>query len=224
MQQAAKVESAAWGRTGSGDQVDVFTLSNAEITVKIATYGARLTSIRTANHDGVLDDVILGSDALDPYLTGKGYLGAIVGRYGNRIANGQFAIDGESFQVPLNDGPNCLHGGPVGFDQKVWQAKPVPNGVSMTCVSAAAEMGFPGTLHSTVTYKLEGSDLRLEYEAVTDAPTVVNLTNHVYFNLAGEGGDLMAHTVRLHAEHFTPVNDTLIPPSGEADRQGHRRR
>jgi aldose 1-epimerase len=211
MPEPTKVESAAWGHTLAGEAVSLFTLSSAKATVKIATYGARLTSVCVAGRDGTPAEVVLGSDLLTPYLTETAYLGAIVGRFGNRIDKGQFALDGETYQVPLNDGPNCLHGGPVGFDRKVWSAVVVPNGVAMTYISAAGEMGFPGTLRSTVTYTLEGSTLRVAYEATTDATTVVNLTNHAYFNLAGEGGDFGAHTIQVNAERFTPVNATLIP-------------
>ncbi len=207
-----EVSSAPWGNTPDGQDVVLYTLTNESVVVKIASYGARLTSVRVADRTGVLGEAILGSDDLAPYVSDrKTFMGAIVGRFGNRIAKGQFSIDGKSFQVPLNDGPNCLHGGPVGFDQKVWSAAEVPGGVAFTYVSPAGEMGFPGMLRSTVTYTLEGSSLRLDYEAVTDAPTVVNMTNHAYFNLAGDGGDLAAHTMQLHAERFTPVDDTLIP-------------
>lgn len=207
-----EVSSAPWGKTPDGQDVVLYTLTSASAVVKIASYGARLTSVCVADRAGVMGEAILGSDELAPYLTDrKTFMGAIVGRFGNRIAKGQFSLDGESFQVPLNDGPNCLHGGPIGFDQKVWSSSEVASGVAFTYVSPADEMGFPGTLRSTVTYTLEGSSLRLDYEAITDAPTVVNLTNHAYFNLAGDGGYLAAHTMQLHAERFTPVDDTLIP-------------
>jgi aldose 1-epimerase len=214
------VESSAWGHTLAGEPVELFTLTSASAAVKIATYGARLISIRTPDRAGAMAEVILGADALEPYLTEKKYLGAAIGRFGNRIAHGRFVLDGETYQLPLNNGPNSLHGGTIGFDKKVWTAAPVPGGVRMEYVSPAGEMGYPGTLHAAVTYTLAGSALMLTYEATTDAPTVVNMTNHAYFNLAGAGGDLDrktgadalgAHTIRLNAERFTPVDAGLIP-------------
>jgi aldose 1-epimerase len=205
------VESSAWGETLAGEAVALFTLTSAAATVKIATYGARLTSIRTAGRDGAMGEVILGADALEPYLTEKKYLGAAIGRFGNRIAHGRFVLDGATYQLPLNNGPNSLHGGTVGFDKKVWTATVVPGGVRMEYVSADGEMGYPGTLRAAVTYTLEGGSLTLTYEATTDAATVVNMTNHAYFNLAGADGDLGAHTIRLNAERFTPVDAGLIP-------------
>jgi aldose 1-epimerase len=205
------VESSAWGETQAGEAVTLFTLTSAAAVVKIATYGARLTSIRTADRDGAMGEVILGSDELAPYLTEKAYLGAAIGRFGNRIAHGRFELDGVAYQLPLNNGPNSLHGGTVGFDKKVWTATEVPGGVRMEYVSADGEMGYPGTLRAAVTYTLDGGALTLAYEATTDAATVVNMTNHAYFNLAGDGGDLASHTIRLNAERFTPVDAGLIP-------------
>jgi aldose 1-epimerase len=215
MADSTEVDQFVWGRTQSGEQVTLFTLSSADATVKIATYGARLTSIRTRDRDGLLGEVTLGADALEPYLTEKAYLGAAIGRFGNRIAGGSFVLDGERWPLPRNNGPNTLHGGPEGFDKRLWQAAVVPNGVAMSYTSPAGEMGFPGTLRSTVTYTLTGGSLRIDYEAVTDAATVVNLTNHAYFNLAGDGRlhpeRFGEHTIRLNAEHFTPVDANLIP-------------
>jgi aldose 1-epimerase len=211
MAEMTKVESAAWGETLAGEAVELFTLTSSAAAVKIATYGARLTSIRTAGRDGVMGEVILGADTLEPYLTEKKYLGAAIGRFGNRIAHGRFELDGVTHQLPLNNGPNSLHGGTVGFDKKVWTATVVPGGVRMEYVSPDGEMGYPGTLRAAVTYTLEGGALTLAYEATTDAATVVNMTNHAYFNLAGEGGELGAHTIRLNAERFTPVDAGLIP-------------
>jgi len=211
MPETTKVESAAWGETHAGYAVTLFTLTSATAVVKIATYGARLTSIRAAGRDGAMGEVILGADVLEPYLTEKKYLGAAIGRFGNRIAHGRFELDGETYQLPLNNGPNSLHGGTVGFDKKVWTATEVPTGVRMEYVSADGEMGYPGTLHAAVTYTLEGSALTLAYEATTDAATIVNLTNHAYFNLAGDEAALGTHTIRLNAERFTPVDAGLIP-------------
>jgi aldose 1-epimerase len=179
--------------------------------LSVATYGARITSVKTPDKQGVLGEVTLGADELAPYLTEKYFLGATIGRFGNRIAKGQFEIDGKTYQIPLNDGPNALHGGPVGFDQKVWAATIVPNGVQMAYHSPDGEMGFPGNLSVRVTFTLIDKTLCIAYEADTDSSTIVNLTNHAYWNLTGEAGSIAAHTLKLHASAFTPIDSTLIP-------------
>jgi len=210
MSSITQVQSLDWGTTSQGEAVHLFTLRNAQVETSIATYGARLTSVRTSDRKGTVGEITLGADELAPYLTGKGYLGATIGRVGNRIAEGRFTLDGTDYQIPLNNGPNALHGGPIGFDQKVWDAIEIPNGVELSYVSPDGEMGFPGTLHVTVRYTLTGNDLRLDYEATTDRATVVSLTNHAYWNLTGELGDLSHHLLKLNAESFTPVDSTLI--------------
>jgi len=207
------MEKAIWGHTAEGVAVPIFTLANHEVEVRVMAYGARLVSVRTADRAGRMADIVLGYDTLQGYLNDtKTYLGAIVGRYGNRIAEGKFSIDGKSFQVPVNDGPNALHGGPVGFDRAVWQAHEEPGAVEFTHVSPDGDMGFPGTLTAQVRYSLEGNALCIAYNAVTDQPTVLNLTNHSYFNLRGDdNGDILDHRLELRADRFTPVSANLIP-------------
>ncbi len=207
------MEKSIWGHTAEGGAVPIFTLANPEVEVRVMAYGARLVSVRTADRAGRMADIVLGYDSLQDYLNDtKTYLGAIVGRYGNRIAQGRFSIDGQAFQIPLNNGANALHGGPVGFDRCVWQAREEPGAVEFTHVSPDGDMGFPGTLTAKVRYSLQGNALRIAYSAVTDKPTVLNLTNHAYFNLRGDDiGNILSHRLELRAERFTPVNADLIP-------------
>src|SRR5208337_3378682 len=158
--------------------------------------------------------VVLGFDSLDGYVkTGnKPYMGAIIGRYANRIAGGTFTLDGKTYHVPKNDGDNALHGGTAGFNKKVWTGKEIKDGVELTYVSKNGEEGFPGTLTTTVRYTLSGNALRIDYSATTDKDTVLNLTNHAYFDLAGQGtGDILGHVVKIDAEQMTPVDSGLIP-------------
>lgn len=202
-----------WGHTADGTAVPIYTLTSGKIEARITEYGAKLVSIRTPDRNGKPADIVLGFDKLDEYLNVKEpHLGSIVGRFGNRIALGKFSIDGKTYQVPINNGPNALHGGPVGFDKHVWRAQEVPNGVELTYVSADGEMGFPGTLTATARYTLTGNALRIDYSATTDKPTVVNLTNHAYFNLHGDDqGDILDQTMEIHSDRFTPVDAGLIP-------------
>jgi aldose 1-epimerase len=207
------MQKSIWGHTAEGVAVPIFTLANHDVEVRVMAYGARLVSVRTADRAGRMADIVLGYDTLQGYLDdNKTYLGAIVGRYGNRIAEGKFSIDGKSYQVPVNDSPNALHGGPVGFDRAVWQAREDAGAVEFTHVSPDGDMGFPGTLTATARYSLEGNALRIAYTAVTDQPTVLNLTNHAYFNLRGDDdGDILGHRLELRADRFTPVSTKLIP-------------
>jgi aldose 1-epimerase len=202
-----------WGHTSDGTAVPVFTLKSGEIEARVAANGARLVSLRTADSSGKMADVVLGFDSLGEYLRDKEpHLGSVVGRFGNRIAGGAFSIDGETFHIPLNNGPNALHGGPVGFDRKVWEAREIENGVEFTLVSPDGDMGFPGTLTATARYTLAGDTLRIDYFATTDKATVVNLTNHAYFNLHGDDqGDILDHVLELKADRYTPVDANLIP-------------
>jgi len=211
MPSETQVTAVDWGTTGSGEAVQCFTLNSALTQVSIATYGARITSVKTPDKHGVLGEVTLGADELTPYLAEKYFLGATIGRFGNRIAKGQFQLDGKSYQIQLNDGPNALHGGLVGFHERVWAATPVPNGVQMVYESPDGEMGFPSRLTVRVTFTLVEKTLSIAYEAIADGPTVVNLTNHAYWNLSGEAGSIAGHTLKLHASRFTPVDGTLIP-------------
>jgi aldose 1-epimerase len=215
---AAGVERQAWGKTKAGETVDLYTLTNAKgHKVSIMTLGAIVTSIQVPDKTGALGDVALGFDSLDGYLTPHPFFGAVAGRYGNRIGGGTFTIDGQVSTLPKNDGANTLHGGTKGFDKYVWKARPVTssNGptIVLTHVSPDGDMGFPGTLTATVTYTWTNDDeLKIHYHATTDKPTVVNLTNHSYFNLAGAGnGTILDQQMQIFADKFTPVAKGLIP-------------
>ncbi|MDP9846350.1 aldose epimerase family protein [Streptosporangium lutulentum] len=195
-----------FGTTPSGEQVERHVLSNGRMSASILSYGAILQSLEVS---GV--DVVLGYTALDDYLTRSRYFGAVVGRYGNRIAGGRFTLDGATYELPINNEPNSLHGGPGGFSNRVWRVAEVSDSaVTLEYVSADGEEGYPGTLTVSLTYTLTEDALRLDYRATTDAPTVLNLTNHSYFNLAG-GGDILKHVVRIDADRYLPVDSTKIP-------------
>lgn len=208
-----ETKMAIWGKTADGTAVPIYTLTSGQIEVKVTAYGAHLVSVKTPDRTGKMADVVLGYGALEGYLAQpNGYLGAIVGRYGNRIALGKFTLDGKSYQIPVNNGANALHGGPKGFDQYVWDSKEVPDGVEFTHVSPDGDMGFPGTMTAKVRYTLKGNTLRLDYSATTDKATVVNLTNHSYFNLHGDDqGNNLDFKVELNADRYTPVDSGLIP-------------
>jgi aldose 1-epimerase len=212
MADATKVETSFWGSLPGEEAVALFTLKNDVVEISLTSYGARITSVRTKDRAGAMGEITLGSDKLSDFVEHhRTFMGAICGRVSNRIAEGKFTLDGVEYQLPINNGPNSLHGGTVGFDQQLWSASQTTSGVRFTYVSPAGEMGYPGTLTVSATYALEGAALRLDYEATTDAATVVNLTNHVFWNLAGDGGDLAAHKLKLHADAFTPVTENLIP-------------
>ncbi|MBE3123665.1 MAG: galactose mutarotase [Planctomycetes bacterium] len=214
----ARVDKKDFGRTADGTAVDLYTLTNTnEMVARITTYGGIVTELHTADRAGRFDDVVLGFKMLQPYLGEHPYFGAIIGRVGNRIAKGRFTLNGREYTLATNNGPNHLHGGLRGFDKVVWQARGAtsPGGASLTLsyVSRDGEEGYPGTLSATVLYTLTNQDeLRIDYTATTDKATPVNLTNHSYFNLAGEGmGDILGHELLVVADRFTPVDDTLIP-------------
>ncbi|MBW3553743.1 MAG: galactose mutarotase [Gemmatimonadetes bacterium] len=202
-----------------GDSVAVYTLRNADgVEARVTNYGGIILALLIPDRQGRLEDVVLGFDSLRGYLGGNpAYFGAIIGRYGNRIAGGRFTLDGETYQLARNDGPNHLHGGVKGFDKVVWDAESFggdgESGLVFRYTSPSAEEGYPGTLEATVTYTLtDDNELIFDYHAVTDQPTPVNLTQHSYFNLAGHGaGDILDHVVTIDAERFTPVDSTLIP-------------
>jgi aldose 1-epimerase len=216
-----QVTKQPFGKTPDGTPVDVYTLKNGALEARIITYGGIVISLKVPDKSGKSADVVLGYDSLDGYLVKGPYFGAIIGRYGNRIAGGKFALDGKTYSIPPNDGPNALHGGPRGFDKVVWKAKEIPRGIELSHVSPDGDQGFPGTLTALVRYTLSGKDLKIEYSATTDKNTVLNLTNHSYFNLAGQGnGDILKHQVKLNAGRFTPVNDVLIPAGGLATVEG----
>lgn len=211
-------EHKPFGKTNDGTAVEQYVLRNSHgMQATVITYGGVLQSLIVPDKNGQLDDVVLGFDDVQGYQSGTAFFGATIGRFGNRLAKGAFELDGKRYQVPLNDGPNALHGGAEGFDKRVWQAEPVKNkdsvGVTLSYLSKDGEMGFPGNLKTQVTYRLnDKNELHIEYTATTDKPTVLNLTNHSYFNLAGAGnGDILNQLATLHASHYTPVNGTLIP-------------
>jgi aldose 1-epimerase len=205
-------EATDFGTLPDGSPVQLFTVASGGLRASFSDYGARLVSLHAPDRTGTLAGVVLGYDALPLYLQDNTYSGAIVGRFGNRIAAGKFSLDGTLHQVPLNDKTNALHGGPVGFDQRVWSATPTDSGVEMTLVSPGGDQGFPGTLRLTVRYTLSDHSLRIDYAATTDATTIVNVTNHAYFNLAGDtSASILDHHILIPAEHYTPVDSTLIP-------------
>jgi aldose 1-epimerase len=205
-------------RTPDGQSVDLITLRNqAGVEVRIMTYGATILSLKTPDRAGALDDITLGFDTFAPYVDKSPYFGAVVGRYGNRIAKGKFTLDGQTYTLATNNGANHLHGGLKGFDKKVWKADTFQNvsgvGVKLTYTSADGEEGYPGTLTAEVTYTLtDKNQLIVDYRATTDKATVLNLTQHTYFNLAGgKANDILGHELMLNADRYTPVDDTLIP-------------
>jgi len=200
--------------TADGKPVELYTLQDGKITVRILTYGGIVQSIEAPDRNGKSANIVQGFDGLDGYVkTGnKPYMGAIIGRYANRIAGGSFKLNGKTYNVPKNDGDNALHGGTHGFDKEVWAAKEIKDGVELTYTSPDGQQGFPGALTTTVRYTLKGNELRIEYSATTDADTVMNLTNHSYFNLKGQGnGDILGHELKIYAHRYTPVNANLIP-------------
>jgi aldose 1-epimerase len=211
------ITTEPWG-TVDGVPVERHTLTNARgMVVRVLSYGGILQSIEVPDRYGNLGNVVLGFERLDGYLAGCPYFGAITGRYANRIAGGEFTLDGVRHKVPVNDGPNSLHGGTVGFDKRVWAATAARTAGDATLTlrdtSPDGDQGFPGALRSAVTYTLtQDNSIRIDYRCTTDAPTVVNLTNHSYFNLAGEGsGDIYDHLLYLNADRYTPVTEALIP-------------
>ena len=208
------VQKEIFGKTSDGEPVEIYTIKNAAgLRAKVMTWGAGLVEMHAPDRDGTLADVTLGFDQLDGYLKRHPYFGTTTGRYANRIAKGAFTLDGKTYQLATNNGPNHLHGGLKGFDMRNWKAEARPSGVRFSHTSADGEEGYPGELKITVTYTLTDlNQLRIDYEAVTDKPTVVNLTNHAYWNLAGAGaGDILGHELLLHASRFTAVDATSIP-------------
>lgn len=205
-----KVTQAAFGTLPDGSQADIYTLAGPALTIRITTFGAHIVSVQAPDKSGTKANVILGYDTLAGYLADTStYMGSVVGRYGNRIGKGKFSLDGHDYQITLNNNGNMLHGGTVGFDRLNWTGKPIPNGVELTLVSKDGDQGFPGTLTAHVRYTLQGDKLHIDYTATTDKPTVINLTNHTYFNLAGQG-DILSHTLMLNAAGITPVDAALI--------------
>jgi aldose 1-epimerase len=208
-----------YGTTAGGSAVTRYTLSNgAGVEVKIITYGGVITSVRVPDRSGGLANVVLGCANMEGYKTQSPYFGCITGRYANRIARGSFSLDGQSYQLAVNNGPAHLHGGLRGFDKVVWEVSrelsgPEGDGIELHYVSADGEEHFPGALDTYVTYRLtDRNELRIDYRATSDKPTIVNLTNHTYWNLAGEGsGPIYDHLLQINADRYTPVDAALIP-------------
>lgn len=218
------LETSEFGSV-DGKAVTQFILTNSSgAEVRIIEYGGIVVSVKVPDRDGNLGDVVLGFDDLESYLDSNPYFGAITGRYANRIALGRFEIDGTAYELPVNNGPNSLHGGIKGFDKVIWSGTPLPSGdgVVLTYTSADGEEGYPGTLETRVTYVwTDESELRIEYEAQTDKATVLNLTNHSYFNLADGGASSIAdHEMTINADAYTPVDETLIPTGEIAPLEG----
>jgi aldose 1-epimerase len=222
------IRKQSFGKTNSGEQIDLYSLSNKKgMEVAITNFGATIVTLRVPDRSGKTADVVLGFDTLEGYENGKSYFGATVGRYANRIGGGAFSIDGNTYTLPKNNGNNTLHGGIVGFNKKVWKAREISlkggESLELSYLSSDGEEGFPGNLSVKVVFTLpsDRNELKIEYTATTDKDTVLNLSNHSYFNLAGEGnGDILDHVLTLHAKQFTPVDKTLIPTGELSDVAG----
>ena len=221
------IETAPFGTMPTGEPVSLFTLKNENgMTATFTDYGAILVGLCVADRDGNFADVTLGHDTLEGWRNCKCYLGATIGRFGNRIGQAKFSLDGVEYQLAKNNDNHHLHGGDVGFDKVLWNAEPFEAaglcGVTFTYTSPDGEEGYPGTLDVTVTYTLTDDDeLRIDYVATTDKPTICNLTHHTYFNLQGpENGDILSHELQLTADHYVPVDLEAIPTGGIAPVEG----
>ena len=213
---AATVTHAAWGQDAAGAPVELYTIASAKAEVKVTTYGARIVSIRVPNRKGEMGDVVLGHDSVQGYMNGGAVMGATIGRYANRIDHGQFTLNGLEYHIPTGANGIALHGGTVGFDVKTWAAKQIPDGVEMTLVSPDGDMGFPGSLTMHVRFtvvEIHGDPaLKIEYLATTDKPTVVNFTNHSYFNLGDDSSTpVFGDQARIDADSYTPFDSRSIP-------------
>ena len=212
----ARVEKAAFGQTTDGTAIESYTIYNSQgASAKLITYGATVAELHVPDKNGKMGDVVLGFDNTEGYLGPHPHFGGAIGRYANRIAKGKFTLDGKEYQLAINNPPNSLHGGPTGFDRRVWKGEPleVKDGaaVRFTYLSKDGEENFPGNVTVSVVYTLTNTnEFKLEYSAETDKDTIVNLTNHSYFNLAGSG-DVLKHVLYLNADKYTPVDSTLIP-------------
>lgn len=200
-----------------GQEVELYTLKSEKLEAQISAYGAAIIVLRTPDRSGIWEDILIGPQDLSSHVANHGskgpiYFGVVVGRYANRIAHGKFSLDGKTYTLALNDGGNSLHGGPGGFHNVVWQPEPITNGVVFRYLSKDGEEGYPGNLSVTVRYTVTGADLKIAYQATSDKPTVLNLTNHAYFNMASAGrSTVLAHQLQLFASHYTPGDAHLIP-------------
>ena len=209
------VKKELFGTLQNGENIYSYTLTNKNgMSATIINYGATVVKLKVPDKNGKIEDVILGYDSLSSYVKGASFFGGIVGRYGNRIAKGKFTLDGKEYQLPINNGVNSLHGGTIGFNKRVWEAKEISGpALQLTYVSPDGEEGYPGTLILTVTYSLtDNNGLKIDYKATTDKPTILNPTNHCYFNLTGDPNNtILNHVLMINADKFTPVDSTLIP-------------
>jgi aldose 1-epimerase len=212
-----QVTKASGGKLPDGAEVEIFTLKDEKLEVRVMTYGGDVISLKAPDRNGKMADVVLGFDSPSGYYENNhsksaSFFGPIVGRYANRIAHAKFSLDGKEYTLTKNNGDNSIHGGPGGFHNRIWQGKIIADGVELTYLSKDGEEGYPGNLSVTVRYTLTGGDLQIDYSATTDKPTVLNLTNHSYFNLSGQGnGTILQEQLKLNASRFTPVDATLIP-------------
>ena len=209
----AAVSHANFGNLPDGSPVTIYTLKSPQVELRVMTFGARVVSLSTPDRNGKMADIVLGYDKLDDFVKDpKTFFGVVAGRYANRIAGGKFTLEGKQYNLSVNEGTNTLHGGKEGFDRRNWTARDVPDGVEFTLVSPDGDQGFPGALTAHVRYTLHGNRVAIHYSATTDKPTVVNLTNHTYFNLSGAGsGTILNDKLTIFADKMTPVDARLIP-------------
>lgn len=215
---AGNVVRSDFGKTKEGKSVDLYTLTNKNgLVARITNYGGTLTELHVPDKNGQNGNIVLGFATLEPYVAGHPFFGSTTGRVANRIARGKFKIDGKEYTVATNNGPNHLHGGPNGFDKQLWDAEQIESrsgpALKLQYVSPDGDQGYPGTLTTTVIYTLTNNDeLKIDYKATTNKPTIVNLTNHSYFNLAGDGnGDILDHELMINADKYTVFDSTQIP-------------
>ncbi|XP_029927033.1 galactose mutarotase [Myripristis murdjan] len=207
-----EVSQQPWGEVPGQGSVDLWILRAPKVKVEVLTLGAIIRSVCSKGRDGRLEDLVLGYDHLEGYVSDQRYLGAVVGRVANRIARGRFAVDGTEYQLDINNGPNALHGGLRGFNKAIWVAEAVEGGVCLSHTSPDGDQGYPGEVHVSVTYTLQGETLTLKYQAQSTKTTPINLSNHSYFNLGGQGAaDIYDHEVSIGAQSYLPVDDTSIP-------------
>jgi len=223
------ITKSSFGKTPDGAEAELYKLTNKNgVEAAISTYGGAVVSLKVPDRHGTLEDIVLGYDSVDGYVSDKAYFGALIGRYGNRIGHAQFSLDHKRYMLAKNNGANSLHGGIKGFNKAIWTAKEVPakdgQALELTYLSKDGEEGFPGNLHVRVVYTLtDSNELKIDYSATTDKKTVVNLTNHAYFNLLGVGqgmGDILGHVLTVEADKFTPVDSGLIPTGELRDVSG----
>ncbi len=215
-----EIQKSNFGLLLSGEEINKYKLSNGKMSIEIINYGGIITNINFQNLRGEKTDVVLGFDNIESYIEGHPYFGSIIGRYGNRIAFGKFELNGNKYQLQTNNGENALHGGNKGFDKVIWSVDELQEanyvGLKLGYLSKHIEEGYPGNLNVTVTYLLtSNNELKIKYQATTDLPTIINLTQHSYFNLSGESsGDILDHQLSINADSFLPINKNLIPTGG----------